>query len=55
MQEDNLIIDGGMKIPTLTGVTNAESQGMCTRGFNTSKGEESEGEFQVERDQSQLG
>ena len=27
------------------GVTDAESQGMCTRGSNTSKGGEGEGEF----------
>jgi len=35
-------------------VTDVVSQGMSMRGSNTSKGEEGEGEFQVERDQSQL-
>ncbi len=37
------------------GVIDEESRGMCMRGSNASKGEEGESEFQVERDQSQLG
>lgn len=37
------------------GVTDAVHQGMSRRGSNTSKLEESEGEFQFEMDYSQLG